>query len=129
MQHGVAVDSGVIHQNVYRAKRLFGLGKQGFDLRFFSDIAADKQRLCARFAQGSGGGFAVCITIGDNHSRAFPRKHLGNAKADTACGAGDNGGFTGKFHSNVPYESEDEFRDRCSARPQGGGVNKRLSIT
>jgi hypothetical protein len=51
VQHGVAVDSGVIHQNVYRAKRLFGLGKQGFDLRFFSDIAADKQRLCARFAQ------------------------------------------------------------------------------
>lgn len=68
---------------------------------------------------GSGGGFAVCITIGDNHSRAFPRKHLGNAKADTACGAGDNGGFTGKFHSNVPYESEDEFRDRCSRETAG----------
>ena len=129
MQHGVAIDSGVIHQNIYRAKRLFGLGKQRFNLCFFSDIAVDKQRLCARFAQGSGGGFAVRIAIGDNHSRAFPRKHLGNAKADTARGAGDNGGFTGKFHSNVPYESEEEFRDRCCARPQGGGANKRLSKT
>ena len=99
VQHGVAVNSGVIHHDIHRAKRLFGLGKQRFDLRFFTDIAVDKQCLRARFAQGGGGGFAVRVAIGDDHARAFPRKHLSNAKADTARGAGDNGGFTGKFHS------------------------------
>ncbi len=128
MQHGVAVDSGVIHQNVYRAKRLFGTGKQGFDLRF-SAILQLINSACAPDSRREAAAASPCASRSAIITRAPSRASTGNAKADTACGAGDNGGFTGKFHSNVPYESEDEFRDRCSARPQGGGANNRLSIT
>ncbi len=94
MQHGVAVDSGVIPPDIYQGQTPLRLGKPGLDLRF-SAILQLINSACAQFAQGSGGGFAVCITIGDNHSRAF--RALGNAKADTACGAGDNGGLLASF--------------------------------
>ena len=93
VHRGHMLNACVVHQNVHLAKGVGGELHHGFNFRGLAHVGTVVSHLHAQ--GGDFGLWAGVVTEAVEHDVGpLLGQGFGNAQADSACGAGDEGGFT-----------------------------------